>query len=69
MTLDKLNRTEQISNMVEKVEKSSSILKRLTGKKWGTTTETINNSYHTYIKPILQYGDDHLIDQIETKIN
>ena len=54
---------------MEKVEKSSSILKRLTGKKWGTTTETINNSYHTYIKPILQYDGEVILSTSDRDLN
>ena len=30
--------------------------KRLAGKKWGNTTEVLNNTYCPYIKLILQYG-------------
>ena len=45
---NKLNWTEQIGNIGEKVKKSSSVLKRLAGNKWDSTMEVLNNTYCTY---------------------
>ena len=70
MILDnKLNWTEQISNVMEKVKKSSSILKRLACKKWGSTMEVLNNTFYTHIKPILQYRGEVMLTTSHRKIN
>ena len=49
--------TEHINNMVENVEKSSSILERLAAKKWGCAMDVINNTYCTYLTPNFQYDE------------
>ena len=44
--------------MIKKIENSSRILKRLAGKKWGGTTEILNETYKSYVKPVLRYGGE-----------
>ena len=46
---------------MEKVDKSSSVLRRLADKNWGNTTEVLSNTYCTHIKQILQYGGEVIL--------
>lgn len=41
--------------------KSLTLLKRLAGKKWGCSRDTLNTTYNVYIKPIITYCGEALI--------
>ncbi|GFX43815.1 uncharacterized protein LOC103524116 [Trichonephila clavipes] len=45
--------------------KRLSILKRLTGVKWGCNRDTLNTTYKTYIQPVLNYCNEVLISASE----
>ncbi|XP_071035169.1 uncharacterized protein [Parasteatoda tepidariorum] len=62
---NKLSFTNHISTVIDKVEKRTSILKRLAGAKWGSSQHTLNKTYNTYIKPIIKYGSEVLISSAQ----
>ncbi|GFX96228.1 putative RNA-directed DNA polymerase from transposon X-element [Trichonephila clavipes] len=50
---NKLKWTKHAELVVSKARKRLSILKRLTGVKWGCNRDTLNTTYKTYIQPII----------------
>jgi hypothetical protein len=40
----------------EKSTEKLSVLKRLAGRKWGSSRSILNATYKAYTKPVLQYG-------------
>ncbi|GFU45968.1 probable RNA-directed DNA polymerase from transposon BS [Trichonephila clavipes] len=63
--LDKLKWTKHAELVVSKARKRLSILKRLTGVKWGCNRDTLNTTYKTYIQPVLNYCNEVLISASE----
>lgn len=45
----------------ESAQKRLKLLKRLTATKWGCSRSTLNQTYKSYIKPVLQYGSEVLV--------
>ncbi|GFX42504.1 uncharacterized protein LOC103524116 [Trichonephila clavipes] len=62
---NKLKWTKQAELVVSKARKRLSILKRLTGVKWGCNRDTLNTTYKTYIQPVLNYCNEVLISASE----
>ncbi|GFV40633.1 uncharacterized protein LOC103524116 [Trichonephila clavipes] len=60
---NKLKWTKHTELVVSKARLS--ILKRLTGVKWGCNRDTLNTTYKTYIQPVLNYCDEVLISASE----
>ncbi|GFX80484.1 uncharacterized protein LOC103524116 [Trichonephila clavipes] len=58
---NKLKWTKHAELVVSKARKRLSILKRLTGVKWGCNRDTLNTTYKTYIQPVLNYCNEVLI--------
>ena len=52
---NKLNFTNHVNTITEKVEKRISILKKLTSIKWESSQTALYETYSTYIKPIFKY--------------
>ncbi|GFV16528.1 uncharacterized protein LOC103524116 [Trichonephila clavipes] len=61
----KLKWTKHAELVVSKARKQLSILKRLTGVKWGCNRDTLNRTYKTYIQPVLNYCNEVLISASE----
>jgi hypothetical protein len=53
----------------EKVNENTHILKRLAGKKWGCSMDTLNKTYKTYVKPIITYGAESLVTAKDTTVH
>ncbi|GFT19661.1 uncharacterized protein LOC103524116 [Trichonephila clavipes] len=64
---NKLKWTKHAELVVSKARKRLSILKRLTGVKWGCNRDTLNTTYKTYIQPVLNYCNEVLISASENK--
>ncbi|GFW22446.1 torsin-1B [Trichonephila clavipes] len=62
---NKLKWTKHAELVVSKATKRLSILKRLTGVKWGCNRDTLNTTYKTYIQPVLNYCNEVLISASE----
>ncbi|GFW81197.1 putative RNA-directed DNA polymerase from transposon X-element [Trichonephila clavipes] len=62
---NKLKWTKHAELVVSKARKRLSILKRLTGVKWGCNRDTLNTTYKTYIQPVLNYCYEVLISASE----
>ncbi|GFV37248.1 uncharacterized protein LOC103524116 [Trichonephila clavipes] len=62
---NKLKWTKHVELVVSKARKRLSILKRLTGVKWGCNRDTLNTTYKTYIQPVLNYCNEVLISASE----
>ncbi|GFW86190.1 putative RNA-directed DNA polymerase from transposon X-element [Trichonephila clavipes] len=58
---NKLKWTKHAELVVSKARKRLSILKRLTGVKWGCNRDTLYTTYKTYIQPVLNYCNEVLI--------
>ncbi|GFX31443.1 uncharacterized protein LOC103524116 [Trichonephila clavipes] len=56
---------ELVVSRVKATRKRLSILKRLTGVKWGCNRDTLNTTYKTYIQPVLNYCNEVLISASE----
>lgn len=54
----RLSWKNQIEKYAEKASKRSRILKRLTATKWGANTDTLKKTYQSYIRPVLEYGNE-----------
>ncbi|GFV07541.1 putative RNA-directed DNA polymerase from transposon X-element [Trichonephila clavipes] len=65
---NKLKWTKHAELVVSKARKRLSILKRLTGVKWGCNRDTLNTTYKTYIQPVLNYCNEVLISASENNI-
>ena len=57
---NKLNLNQHTKNIVMKTTKKMNILKRLSGSTWGSNMDVLNNTYVSYIKPVLKYGGEIL---------
>ncbi|GFX79695.1 uncharacterized protein LOC103524116 [Trichonephila clavipes] len=62
---NKLKWTKHAELVVSKARKRLSILKRLTGVKWGCNRDTLNTTYKTYFQPVLNYCNEVLISASE----
>ncbi|GFT94267.1 probable RNA-directed DNA polymerase from transposon BS [Trichonephila clavipes] len=62
---NKLKWNKHAELVVSKTRKRFSILKRLTGVKWGCNRDTLNRTYKTYIQPVLNYCNEVLISASE----
>ncbi|GFX39478.1 uncharacterized protein LOC103524116 [Trichonephila clavipes] len=62
---NKLKWTKHAELVVSKARKRLSILKRLTGVKWGCNRYTLNTTYKTYIQSVLNYCNEVLISASE----
>ncbi|GFS97092.1 uncharacterized protein LOC103524116 [Trichonephila clavipes] len=62
---NKLKWTKHAELVVSKARKRLSILKRLTGVKWGCNRDTLNTTYKTYIQPVLNYCNEVMISASE----
>ncbi|GFT77251.1 probable RNA-directed DNA polymerase from transposon X-element [Trichonephila clavipes] len=62
---NKLKWIKHAELVVSKARKRLSILKRLTGVKWGCNRDTLNSTYKTYIQPVLNYCNEVLISASE----
>ncbi|GFX85573.1 probable RNA-directed DNA polymerase from transposon X-element [Trichonephila clavipes] len=62
---NKLKWTKHAELVVSKARKRLSILKRLTGVKWGCNRDNLNTTYKTYIQPVLNYCNEVLISASE----
>ncbi|GFU31211.1 probable RNA-directed DNA polymerase from transposon BS [Trichonephila clavipes] len=62
---NKLKWTKHAELVVSKARKRLSILKILTGVKWGCNRDTLNTTYKTYIQPVLNYCNEVLISASE----
>ncbi|GFY14537.1 uncharacterized protein LOC103524116 [Trichonephila clavipes] len=62
---NKLEWTKHAKLGVSKARKRLSILKKLTGVKWGCNRDTLNTTYKTYIQPVLNYCNEVLISASE----
>ncbi|GFV60396.1 uncharacterized protein LOC103524116 [Trichonephila clavipes] len=65
---NKLKWTKHAELVVSRARKRLSILKRLTGVKWGCNRDTLNKTYKTYIQPVLNYCNEVLISASENVI-
>ncbi|GFV29293.1 probable RNA-directed DNA polymerase from transposon X-element [Trichonephila clavipes] len=65
---NKLKWTKHAELVVSKARKRLSILKGLTGVKWGCNRDTLNTTYKTYIQPVLNYCNEMLISASENNI-
>ena len=52
---------EQPRGAYNKVNQRLRLIKRLAGATWGSTQDTMNTTYKTYIKPVTKYGSDVLV--------
>ena len=53
----------------EKIHRKACILKRLTGTKWGSPLETLNQTLKIYMKPLLTYGAEAMVTAKKNIIN
>lgn len=58
---NKLSWKEHIKQVRERVNSRMKLLKRLAGITRGSTQDTLNTTYKTYIKQIIKYGSDMLV--------
>jgi len=58
---NKLSWKNHVEHTVNKVNRRLRLIKWLTGAAWGSTQETMNTTYKTYIKPVMKYGSEVLI--------
>lgn len=65
----KLNWQTHINKTAEKAKNRLSVLKRLAGSKWGCSRTVLNNTFKTYIRPILTYGSEALVTAAARNIN
>ena len=57
LTLDpKLNYSKHIQNTTQKAKQTIHIMKALTTTHWGKSKETLNITYKTIVRPILEYA-------------
>jgi hypothetical protein len=65
---NKLNWNYQIES-IGGVNQRSALIKCLSGVTWGSSQETLNMTYRTYIKPIMKYGSEVIITANDTRLN
>nr|XP_015922439.1 uncharacterized protein LOC107451003 [Parasteatoda tepidariorum] len=58
-----------IDDIKQQAEKRMILLKRLAGVSWGCATTTLLDTYKTFIKPVMTYGNAPLITVSERGIN
>ena len=58
---NKLSWKNHVEHTINKVNLRLRLIKRLTGATWGSTQETMNTTYKTYVKPLMKYGSEVLI--------
>jgi hypothetical protein len=57
ITLDrKLKGKSHIFQIADRGKRRLALMSRVAGVKWGCTTETLANTYKTYVRPTLEYG-------------
>lgn len=66
---NKLNWTEQVNIAAKKATSRLGVIKRLAGAKWGSTQDTLNITYNTYVKPVMKYGSEVIATANETRLN
>jgi len=58
---NKLSWKNHVKHTINKVNQRLRLIKRLAGTTWGSTQETMNTTYQTYVKPLMKYGSEILI--------
>jgi hypothetical protein len=58
---NKLTWKNHVENTISKVNRRLRLIKRLAGATWGSTQDTMNNTYKTYVKPVMTYGSEVLV--------
>jgi hypothetical protein len=66
---NKLNWTYQIESTGKRLNQRSALIKCLSSVIWGSSQETLNMTYRTYIKPIVKYGSEVIITTNDTRLN
>ena len=60
-TDNKLSWKNHVEHTINKVNQRLRFIKRLAGATWGSTQDTMNTTYKTYVKPVMKYGNEILV--------
>jgi len=58
---NKLSWKNHVEHAINKVNHRLRLIKLLAGATWGSTQETMNTTYRTYVKPLMKYGSEVLV--------
>jgi acyl-homoserine lactone acylase PvdQ len=58
---NKLSWKNHVEHTINKANQRLKLIKQLARATWGSTQETMNTTYKTYIKPVMKYGSEVLI--------
>ncbi|XP_035215976.1 uncharacterized protein LOC118189480 [Stegodyphus dumicola] len=68
----KLTWTKHVNSAVDKGYARSRLLKRLASATWGSTQDVLCTAYKSYVRPVVEYGNEALItasDSIKNKFD
>jgi hypothetical protein len=52
---NKLSWKNHVEHTINKVNQRLRLIKRLVGATWGSSQDTMNTTYKTYVKPVMKY--------------
>jgi len=58
---NKLSWKNHVESTINKVNQRLRLIKWLARATWGSTQETMNTTYKTYVKPVMKYGSEVLV--------
>ena len=58
---NKLSWKTHMEHTINKVHQRLRLIKQLTRATWGSTQDTMNTMYKTYVKPVIKYGSEVLV--------
>jgi len=58
---NKLTWKNHVENTISKVNQRQRLIQRLARATWGSTQDTMNNTYRTYVKPVMTCGSEVLV--------
>ena len=58
---NKLSWKTHMEHTINKVHQRLRLIKQLTRATWGSTQDTMNTMYKTYVKPVMKYGSEVLV--------
>jgi len=58
---NKLSWKNHVEHTINKVNQRLRLIKRLARATWGSTQDTMNTTYKTYVKPVMKYGSEVLV--------
>ena len=58
---NKISWDSHVEHTIKKVKQRLRLIKRFAGATWGSTQDTMNTTYKTYVKPVMKYGSEVVV--------